>query len=83
MAKYDTRYTLKSVGHAFTKPLYWKGIDFDRGGYTEKSFMMDSVLEYEQPYSEMEKFILDGYKNNKVIYPNLVNFSFLQSVNYL
>ena len=56
---------------------YWKGIDFDRGGYTEKSFMMDSVLEYEQPYSEMEKFILDGYKNNKVIYPNLVNFSFL------
>lgn len=55
----------------------WKGIDFERGGYTEKSFMMDSVLEYEQPYFDMEKLILNGYQNNKVIYPNLLNMSFL------
>jgi len=32
MAKYDTRYTLKSVGHAFTKPLHWKGKDFAKLG---------------------------------------------------
>lgn len=32
MAKYDTRYTLKSVGYAFTKRLHWKGKDFAKFG---------------------------------------------------
>ena len=32
MAKYDTKYTLKSVGHAFTRPLHWKGKDFAKLG---------------------------------------------------
>jgi len=55
----------------------WKGIDYDRGGYVEKNFFLDSTFEYEQLYSEMEKLILEGYKNNKIIFPNIINFSFL------
>jgi hypothetical protein len=55
----------------------WTGIDYEDGGYSEKSFLLDSTFEYEQPYLEMENLILNGYKNNKIVYPNLINFSFL------
>ena len=55
----------------------WRGIDYERGGYTEKTLLLDSNFEYEQPYSEMEKLISDGYKNNKIIFPNIINFSYL------
>lgn len=55
----------------------WTGIDYDNGGYTEKSFLMDSVLEYENTYFDLEKMVIDGYKNNRVVYPNIINFSFL------
>jgi hypothetical protein len=55
----------------------WKGIDYERGGYSERNFLLDSVFEYEQTYLDLEKLVIDGYKNNKVIYPNLVNFNFL------
>ena len=55
----------------------WNGIDYEDGGYSEKSIMMDSVLKNEQTYQDFEKFIIDGYKNNKVVYPFIYNFSFL------
>lgn len=32
LLKYDTKQTLKSVGHSFTRPLYWKGKDFGKLG---------------------------------------------------
>ncbi|SHH66020.1 phosphatase PAP2 family protein [Winogradskyella jejuensis] len=32
MVKQDTKYTLKSVGHSFTRPLHWKGDDFAKLG---------------------------------------------------
>lgn len=32
MAKYDTKQTLRSVGHAFTRPLQWKGKDYAKFG---------------------------------------------------
>ncbi len=55
----------------------WRGIDYEKGGYTEKNFLLDSTLEFELPYYEMEKLILEGYKNNKIVFPNIINFSFL------
>lgn len=55
----------------------WFGIDYQDGGYSEKSFMFESILEFEQPYFEFEKIVFDGWKNNKVIFPNILNFSFL------
>ncbi|WP_026752954.1 phosphatase PAP2 family protein [Sediminibacter sp. Hel_I_10] len=32
LIKYDAQYTLKSVGHGFSRPLYWKGKDYAKMG---------------------------------------------------
>ena len=55
----------------------WNGIDYESGGYTSKSLFLDEYLRSEKEIFEFEKFVLDGFKNNKVIYPNIINFSFL------
>lgn len=55
----------------------WKGINYVSGGYVEKSQFLDDALEDEKEIFEMEKFIFDGYKKNKVVFPNILNFSFL------
>jgi hypothetical protein len=55
----------------------WNGIDYDSGGYTTKSLFLDDFLGEEKEIFEMEKFVLDGFRMNKVIYPNIINFSFL------
>ena len=55
----------------------WNGIDYESGGYTAKSLFLDDYFEKEKEIFEFEKFVLDGFKNNKVIYPNIINFSFL------
>lgn len=54
-----------------------KGIDIRRGGYVERGFLLDDFLETEQTFMDMEKSILDGYKNDGVVFPNILNFSFL------
>lgn len=56
---------------------FWNGIDYETGGYTSKSLFFDSILEYENTFKNLEKIVFDGYKNNKVIFPNIINFSFL------
>lgn len=55
----------------------WNGIDYELGGYSTKSFFLESTLEYENTFYDMEKLIYDGYKNNKVVFPNILNLSFL------
>lgn len=55
----------------------WNGIDYDSGGYTTKSLFMDDFVEEEKEIFEYEKFVFDGFKNNKIVYPNIINFSFL------
>ena len=55
----------------------WNGIDYEVGGYASKSVMLDQVLEYENTFFDMEKFVLDGYRNNKVVFPDILNLSFL------
>ena len=56
---------------------YWNGIDYVEGGYTKKGFFMNSTLEYENTFFDMETTIYNGYQSNKVIFPNIINFSFL------
>lgn len=55
----------------------WKGINYRSGGYVDKSFFMDHILERENEIFELEKFIFDGYRRNEVIFPNILNMSFL------
>jgi hypothetical protein len=55
----------------------WNGIDYDRGGYITKSLFIDDILDEEKEIFELEKFTFDAWKNNKIIFPNIINFSFL------
>ena len=55
----------------------WHGIDFKTGGYSYKSAFLNDTLEYENPIFDLEKFISDGYQRNQVVFPNIINFSFL------
>ena len=55
----------------------WNGIDYQNGGYTYKSLFIDDILDEEKEIYELEKFVFDSYKNNKVVFPNIINFSFL------
>lgn len=55
----------------------WNGIDYTSGGYTTKSLFIDDILDEEKEIFELEKFIFDNYKKNEVIFPNILNFSFL------
>jgi hypothetical protein len=55
----------------------WNGIDYQTGGYISKSLFMDDILDEEKEIYELEKFIFNNYSKNKVVFPNIINFSFL------
>jgi len=55
----------------------WIGIDYETGGFTYKSQFLETSLENENTIFDFERFIFDGYKVNKVIHPQILNFSFL------
>lgn len=55
----------------------WNGIDYETGGYTSKSFFMDNILENEKEIFELEKFVFNNFKSNKLVFPNILNLSFL------
>jgi uncharacterized delta-60 repeat protein len=55
----------------------WFGIDYDSGGYTSKSRFMNDALEDENTLFDLEKSFYDGYRVNKLIYPQIINFNFL------
>ena len=55
----------------------WYGIDYNTGGYIHRSLFLDDYLEKENEIFESERFLFDGYKNNKIIFPNILNLSFL------
>lgn len=55
----------------------WNGIDYETGGYSTKSFFMDDIFDEEKEIFELEKFVFDQYANNKLVFPNILNFSFL------
>jgi hypothetical protein len=55
----------------------WNGIDYNSGGWSSKSLFIDDILRKESEIFELEKFIFDGWKTNSVVFPNIINFSFL------
>lgn len=57
----------------------WNGIDYETGGYISKSMFLENVISNEKEIFEFEKFIFNGYKNNKIVFPNILNLSFLFS----
>lgn len=55
----------------------WNGIDYINGGYSSKSFFLNDTFKNELPFYEFDKVITDGYKVNSIIYPNIINLTFL------
>lgn len=55
----------------------WIGIDYNSGGWTSKSFYLDENIESENTLFDFEKLFLDGYRVNKIIFPHILNLSFL------
>lgn len=55
----------------------WSGIEYESGGYSSKSLFLEDWLEKEKTFFDFEKFVTDGYEDNKVIYPNILNMKFL------
>lgn len=55
----------------------WHGIDYDSGGYTTKSEFMDQKWEEENSIFDLERSITDGYLSKKLIFPNIINLSYL------
>lgn len=55
----------------------WNGIDYKSGGYVSKSRFMDDILENEKEIFELERFIFNSFRDNGVVFPNILNLSFL------
>lgn len=55
----------------------WIGIDYNSGGYAYKPFYLDENIEIENTLFDFEKLFLDGYRTNNVIFPHIINFSYL------
>ena len=55
----------------------WFGMDYNSGIYTEKDFYLEDTLSIEQLHFKLEKLVTEGYKNNKLIFPNILNLKFL------
>ena len=56
---------------------YWNGISYKNGGYKKIGYYLDSFLNDENTYSDFEKHIYDGYMQNSVVFPHILNLSFL------
>ena len=55
----------------------WNGIDYESGGYASKSMFLEDYYTAEKDIFGFERYIFDGYKNNKVVFPFILNLSFL------
>jgi hypothetical protein len=75
----NSRFPIKSFELDIKKYNFsrWFGYDYDTGIFTEKSLILDDKLYYETPDFKLEKFITEGFKNNKLIYPHILNLKFL------
>jgi hypothetical protein len=55
----------------------WNGIEYKSGGYISKTRFIEDILGQEREIFEMEKLIFDSYQESGVVFPNILNMSFL------
>lgn len=55
----------------------WNGIDYKLGGYVSKSLFTSELFNVEREIFELERKIFDNYRNSEVVFPNILNLSFL------
>ena len=75
----NTRFPEHSFELNFKKYEYsrWYGIDYMNGVYVAKSKFLQDVLYYEQPHFKLEKELTNFFRDNNLIYPNILNIKFL------
>jgi hypothetical protein len=56
---------------------YWNGIDFNTGEFTEKGKLLSEEFKKEMTFSQGHKILTDGFKENEVVYNNIVNLNFM------
>lgn len=55
----------------------WYGIDYINGGYIYKSKFLEDFYTRENEIFGFEKYVFDGYMSNGVVFPFILNISFL------
>jgi hypothetical protein len=55
----------------------WNGIDYESGGYCSKSLFVDEYYSEEKEIFAFERWTYDKYQELSVVFPNIINFSFL------
>jgi GH24 family phage-related lysozyme (muramidase) len=55
----------------------WGGLDYNTGVYKVSEMFLDDKLYYENPHFELEEFITQGFEDNAIIYPYILNMKFL------
>jgi hypothetical protein len=55
----------------------WYGIDYVNGVYVAKSKFLQDILYYEQPHYKLEKELTNFFRDENLIYPNILNIKFL------
>jgi len=75
----NERFPLHSFEMDFRKISFsrWYGMDYNTGVYTQIPSFLDDFIEYEQPQYRYEKMITNGFKENSLIYPHILNLNFL------
>ena len=75
----NTRFPEKSFELNFKKYEYssFYGIDYYNGVYVSRSKFLQDTLYYEQPHFKLENEILNGFKNNTLVFPHILNIKFL------
>jgi len=54
-----------------------RGIDYKLGGWVSKPLYLENFLEVEKSIYDFDKKIFDLWRDNGVIYPNILNISFI------
>lgn len=62
---------------------YVNGIDLNGHGFVSKAMILTDMLEFEKTYMDFEKFVYDSFKNNNLVFPYVLNLSFLFDDEYM
>lgn len=57
--------------------LKWKGIDLYSGQYISKSRFIYDKVRMDNTFYDIDKMLIDGFRDNGIVHPRLVNISYL------
>jgi hypothetical protein len=56
---------------------YWNGIDYQSGEFTRKGKLLQNEFKKEMTFTQGFQLLADGFKENNIIYPYIMNLNFL------